>query len=225
MQTYLALDVVAALGTLAAVGFFLRAWLRSRAALHLLLALGFALVAASYPFVAWSHLGEQAGAADGVRFVGQTGGALVLALAYVASHGGRAASPLHVLGWSAAACALVGLALALLVPAGAAGPTEGDIALVAHATQSVCFATCAALAASAFRRHMTLDRAIVPAAFVLWAIGKALWVAIDLGASDSLLPLVYGCRLGAVSLLLLALALPVTRSRRDGGRGHGGDAA
>lgn len=207
---YFVLDVVSAAATLLAALFFVRAWLRSRAPLLLLLSIGFLLLCASYPFVAASEL-RDAGpdAYDVLRFAGQTGGALVLALAYAASHGGRAASPFPVLGWSAAVTAVLAGGLVAVVRLTVGLPRVDDVALVAHVVQALSFATCAALASTAYRRLPTIDRALVPLAFAVWALGKLTWVFIDMGSTLVALPIVYACRLAAIALVLLAVALPV----------------
>jgi hypothetical protein len=207
---YVALDALSAAATLSIVGFFLRTWRRSGAALHLLMAVGFLLVAGSYALVAASEfdLAGPAGAIDALRLIGQTFGAVVLALAYVASRGGRAASPLRVLAASAALVA-AGLAVGALLGAPFAQVASGRVAsLSAHAAQALAFATCAWLSFRAFRRQPAAQRALVPGAFLLWTVMKYTWVLIDVSGAQELVGFAYASRFVAIGLLQLALWLP-----------------
>ena len=208
---YLALDVLASLLTLGVVGFFAALWRRSGHNLHLLMVAGFLLVASGFLGVSASEFNLQ-GEPDNwhaLRFVGHTAGALVLVLAYASAHQHGAARPWRVAAWTVAIMGLILAALYWLAPPVSPLPRLQNAFVVAHAVQFAAYAACAAYASSAFRRHPSFDRALVPAAFVSWALSKYTWLLIDLSRAQEVVPFVYAWRFLAIGLLLAALFLPV----------------
>ena len=221
---YLALDIVAFLLTLGVVGFFAALWRRSGHSLHLLMLAGFLLVAAGFLGVSASAFNLQ-GEPDNwhaLRFVGHTAGALVLVLAYASAHQHGAARPWRVAAWTVALMGVILAAIYWIAPPLSRLPRLQNAFVVAHAVQAIAYAGCAAYASSAFRRHPSFDRALVPAAFLSWALSKYTWLLIDLSRAQDLVAFVYGWRFIAIGLLLLALFLPVRHaweSKRRAPRG------
>lgn len=216
LGAFVLLDVLAAVLTLGVVAFFAAAWRRSGAPLHLLFAAGFGLVGAGFLAVSTSQfdLARTGEAWDAFRLATQTGGALTLLLAYLSARRHGAARPLQVLGWLAAAGGLGLLALYLLVPPADALPPLDDAFAFAHAVQFGAFLGCVALSLEAYRRSTGPAGALVPGAFLLWALSKYTWLLIDLTAAQDLVPLVFVWRFGAIALLLLAVGLPARALRR-----------
>lgn len=212
-----ALDAVATLLTLAVAGFFALTWRRSGAALHLLFAVGFGLVALGYVAVSTSEfdLARESAAWDAWRLALQTGGALVLLCGYLSARRHGAAKPLQALGWAAAAAGVVFLALYLLAPPASGLPSPERAFTVAHGVQFLAYLGCVALSMEAYRRAPSMVNALVPAAFLAWGFSKYTWLLIDLTAAQDLVVLVYAWRFGAILLLLGALALPVRAARRE----------
>lgn len=204
-----ALDIVASLLTLVLVAFFVRTWVRTRLGLHLLLAAGFLLVGGSFLFVATSEFSVAASGARLylARYVAQTGGALLLALAYL---GARSGDPRV---WETSGWAVVALA-AILVGALALGPLsylpdrDGSVEIVAHVAQAAAYAVCAALSWRAAPRGPV---PLVPLAFAAFALSKYTWLLIDVSAARDLVGFVYAWRFAGILLLLAAVALPVER--------------
>lgn len=200
------LDVLAAAASLLLAAFFGRTWWRTRDDLHLLLATGFVLLAVSYPAVAVSHA-DPLGPWNAARLAGQTPGAAGLALAYASRRGpGRVA---RVAGWGVAIVGLASLALALLLSPRAQEAARTPALVAAHAIQAACLAACAAYAWRPGGRTM----ALVPLGFASLAASKLAWLAVDLGAPDALVALVYACRFAGLGLLLAVAGVPLRLPR------------
>lgn len=208
----LALDAVAALLTLAVAGFFARIWRATGSALLLLFAVGFGLVGLGYVGVSVGRfdLAQPVGAWDALRVAGQLGGALVLLFAYVSHRVHGSPRPWSVLAWAAAGSSVVVAALFWALPPFASWPAFGQALPILHGLMFLAYAACAALALPGLLQHPTLDRALVPAAFLAWAATKYTWMLIDLmprGAAADFAPLVYVWRFLALGLLLAAIGL------------------
>src|ERR1051325_11318061 len=98
---YASLDAAAFALTMGLVVFFLLAWLRSEGSLHLLLLVGFFLVAVGFLGSSPDEYSptQHATPVDAVRIAGQTGGALVIALAYASFTFLQAYTPLRAAAW------------------------------------------------------------------------------------------------------------------------------
>src|SRR5688500_10093002 len=118
------LDAAAFALTMGLAFFFLVAWLRSESPLYLLLLVGFFLVAVGFLSVSPDEFSPTQGATpvDAVRIAGQTGGALVIALAYASFTFPRFYTELRAAAWglatgTAAVCASVWAPTGLVEPA------------------------------------------------------------------------------------------------------------
>lgn len=202
----LVLDAVSAALGLAVALFFLRAWRTSGDGRHLLFAIGLLLVGASFLTVTASEfdLGSPTGAWDALRLAGQTGGALVVLLTYVAAREDRPRSFLVLGGAAAILSAVAALVLIALPPAGEL-PSGPALFAVAHLVQTACWAGTATLAGRNWWRDPSASRFLVPAAFASFALSKYTWLILDLEQDERLAFLVYPWRLLALSLLLVAL--------------------
>lgn len=214
-----ALDALAALLLLGVAGFFVASWRRSGEPLHLLFAVGFGLVALgiSAVFTAQFDLARRFEAWDALRLVGHTGGALVLALAYGSARLHGVARPARVLGWAAAAVAVLVALLYVALPPAFDLPNLADAFAAAHAVQFVAYLACVGLSLEGFRRAPTLENAFVPAAFLAYAFSKWTWLLIDLTADLEVVPFVLLWRFTAIGLLLAAVLSPF----RPRGGAHG----
>lgn len=216
---FAALDVLAALGSLALAGFFAWSWARSRDDLHLLLAAGFALLAVSYPAVAVSHFapGETIGRWDAARLAGQSAGALGLALAYAGRRARSGAA--RKAGWVVALGGVAGLVAALLLSPPTQAVDRRTALVAAHALQAAAFFACAAASTDGWRRRAVATRALVPAGFAALGASKLAWLLVDVGFPDGLVVAIYAGRFAGLVLLLLALGLPMRapRPRAQGG--------
>lgn len=210
-----ALDLLSAALLAVLVAFFARSWRRSGEPLHLLFAVGFGLIAAGVASVSTSafDLARPVDAWDALRFAGYSGGAFVLFFAYLSRRRHGVARPARALAWSAAAGALMVVALYFLLPPEAQLPVLADVFALAHAAQLLAFLGCATLALPAFLRAPRLDHALVPAAFLLFALSKYTWLLIDVTGVLQVVPIVFLWRFLGVGLLLLAVGLPSPRRR------------
>ena len=118
LSSIVLLDFVACALTLFVAGFFAVTWRRLGNSLHLLFAVGFGLVALGYTgvFTSEFELTRKGELWDAVRFAGHTGGALVIAFAYMSARQHGTARPWRVLGWSIAALGILMVLLYLAVP-------------------------------------------------------------------------------------------------------------
>lgn len=170
---YLGLDVASAALTLVVAGFFLLSWRRSGLGLHLLLAVGFLIVGASFSASSTSQFEpEKSAFLDVVRIGGQTGGALVLVFAYVGARRHGDPRPWATLGWTAAAIFVLVAALFALYPPFNRFPSYRESLIVAHLVQTGAYALCTVLSSSSFRRAPTLEHLLVPARSSSASIGS-----------------------------------------------------
>lgn len=211
----MAADATSGVLTLVLAAFFLRLWRASRDPEHGLFALGFFLIGGTFPLVTASQIGllESVDVVHSARLAGQLGGALVLALAYASTRVHGRSRPFVVLALTIVA-ALAVLVVVLAVPP--RGSLEGMFA-VAHATMVVAYGACAWLSFASVMRRPAGVSFLVPGAFVAWAISKYTWLLIDITADLRLVGFVYFWRYSAITLLLLAVALP---ARSRGGDRH-----
>lgn len=205
-----ALDILSSLLTFVLVGFFLLTWRRSGRTHHLLMAIGFFLVAASFAAASTSQFNLAGPTAffDALRIAGQTGGALVLAFTYLSLHRHGAARPGLVAAWALAAAAILFVTVYLLVPPFASLPAPSATFAWAHATMAVAYLLCTWYSAGAFKRGPVATNLLVPGAFLCWALTKYTWFLIDVSGAQDLVPYVYVWRFLALGLLLSALILP-----------------
>lgn len=189
---------------------FLRVSRAKRGSICLLFAAGVALLAWSFPTPAIRASGAGAGGDpwEGLRLVGQTGGALVVLCAYATVRLFGRARPALAVGW-----ALVGLTLAVasfiaLSPAGALTPSAGT-RLAAHGVMAFTWVGASALAAG------RTGGGAVPIAFFAFALGKAAWMGLDLGAGEWVVPWIYAARLVGIFALLFAIRPPSSVRRVD----------
>lgn len=202
---WFALDIVSAAMLLGLAGFFAVLWVRSRDTLPGLFAVGFALVGLGFPTVAasQSRLLDPAGTFDALRLASQTGGALILALAYLSARLHGSPRPVEVAAWAVAALC-VGFALVyLVIPPIRALPRLDHLLGAGHAVMVACYAACTLLSAASFRHGARLELGLVPAGFLALAFAKYTWLLGDLGAT-SVSGLAYSWRLVGLVLLILA---------------------
>ncbi|MCA1813656.1 MAG: hypothetical protein LC624_06865 [Halobacteriales archaeon] len=209
---FVALDAVSAVLTLIVALFFARIWRLTGSALLLLFAVGFGLVGVGYFGVSVSQfdLAAPIGAWDALRIAGQLGGALVLLFAYVSHRVHGSPRPWTVLAWSAAGLSAIGALLFWAMPPFAQSPRLGEALPVLHGLMFLAYVACAVLALPGLLKQPTLDRALVPAAFLAWAATKYTWMVLDLlpqASTERLAPLVYCWRFLAIALLLAAIGL------------------
>lgn len=209
------LDAISAGLAFLVAGFFIASWRRSRNDLFLLHAVGFALTAIGFLAVSQSEFDPAAEATrwDALRLAGRTGGALVLVFAYASARRHGSARPLRVLAWVAAAGGALLVAFYWGVPPRASLPPLEDSLVLAHVVQLVAFLGCVVLSSSSYRREPRADLALVPGAFVAWALTQYTWILIYISDEQAIVPFVYGWRFLALALLLAALALPARRWR------------
>jgi hypothetical protein len=210
---FVLLDSAAALLTLVVAAFFLRVSSITRSSQHLLFGVGFALVGVGYVGVSVSQfdLAQPLGSWDGLRIAGQLGGALVLLSAYV-SHRRHGSPRVWVaLGWAAAGVSAVGALLFWALPPFAQWPGFDQALPLLHGLMFLAYAACAVLAARGALQQPSLDRALVPAAFLAWAATKYTWMIVDLlprtDTAYTIAWLVYAWRFLAIALLLAAIGL------------------
>jgi hypothetical protein len=203
------LDVASALLTLLVAVFFGRLAARTGDGLLGLFAAGFALIGVGFVGVSTSQFDTQQppGAWDGLRIAGQLGGALVLLCSYVSHRVHGSPRPWAVLGGVLAIASGLAAFLFLVVPPFAQWPGLGTVLPVAHALMLACHLACAAMALPSLLRQPSLDRVLVPAAFLAWAASKYTWLLIDLSRDAELAWFVYVWRYLAIAMLLTAIGL------------------
>lgn len=209
------LDAASALLTLGVAAFFLRVYLATRTSLHLLFALGLALVGATFATTTASRfdLGGDPGLYDHIRIAGQLGGALVVLFAYAGARARGSPRPWVAIGLAAAALSVFfGLLLVALKL-----PTRREDFAVAHAVMALAWAAAAWMAARGSFSLVASRRGLVPAAFALFALSKYTWFVVEAGrADDAMALLVYPWRFAAIALLLAALVVaPRAKEARD----------
>ena len=203
-------DVASAVLTLLITAFFARLWRRSREPLDLLFTIGFLLAAIGFLSVAVSFLNPFGTfrLVVGLRVSGQTAAALVLLFAYLSVRVHGAARLWIALGWTAATGAVILALLFAAVPPFFAVPNTGTMLAAAHVVMAAAFTACAVMSGRGFARRRTLDRTLVPAAFLSMAVGNYTWLIFDVFEIDGLVSLAYMWRLLALVLFLLAVLLP-----------------
>lgn len=198
------LDATSALLTLGVAAFFLRVYAGTRASLHLLFALGLALVGATFATTAASHfdLGGAPSLYDHARIAGQMGGALVVLFAYAGARSRGSPRVWIAVGWAAVALSLF-FGLIYL-----AFPTRRQDFAFAHAVMALAWAGAAWMAARGSLSLVASRRFFVPAAFALLAVSKYTWFVVEAGqADDAMTLLVYPWRFLAIGLLVAALVV------------------
>jgi len=208
---FVGLDVVSALLTLALGALLVRTWALTRAPIALLLGVAFILLGASYATVTASQfdLGRSPDLWDELRLAGQTGASLVLFLTYLSSRASRNPVPFRVLAGAVGALTVAVGLLDVVLPSLSARIPERQYFLGAHLVMAMAFGACAFMAARGFGQHPTRDRALVPLAFLFFAISKYTWFIIDLTRSDAPVGLIYAWRFAGIALLGFALVRPL----------------
>lgn len=216
-EPFVVLDAVSAVLTLIVAAFFLQLVWATRESLHLLFAVGFLLLGLSFTSVAASELNLTVAPLeiDAFQLSGQLAGALVLLMGYLSVRRHGRARLWIALAWAAAAAGLFFAVLYLVVPPFLTLPDLATSIPYAEGLMFLSFAGCAAMAASGFARHPTLDRVLVPAAFACLAATKYTWLLFDLSGSLSIVPFVYVWRFLALGLFLFAIRLPPRRPPGD----------
>jgi hypothetical protein len=153
-----------------ALGFLAIARL-SRSPLHAMVALGFALLAVGFLFVAASHFGRVgADLVDAVRIFCQLTGALVLVFAYGSYHLTGRVHGVLLLVASVGAVLALGVVFYWVVP-----PIQSLVLLptyiaVAYGMMSACYLGCFLLSGYGWHKRPTWGRAMVPLAFLAWTL-------------------------------------------------------
>jgi hypothetical protein len=204
---YVVLDGASALLTLAvALGFMAIArW--SRSGLHYLVASGFILLALGFAFVAASHFegGVGATAADALRIFCQLSGSFLLLFAYGSYNlTGRAHAAVVVASAFGLVVALAAIVYWIVPPLASLPPLPEYFAF-AYGLMSASFLGCALFSGYGWHRRPTLGRALVPLGFLCWTLSTYTWIFIVLADAGQFLPVVYSWRFAAILLMLGAM--------------------
>ena len=203
-----ALGVFALVLATVVAAVFARGWRRTQDPLHLLVALSFVLLGVSF-LVTTGLLDSllSPGAALAARVAGQVAGGLLLLFGYTSVRRYGSARIGLAFVWTA----LTGMALVTIVyiSSRAEGhfPSVGSVDLVGSLVLSASFALCGVMSFSGFIRHPMLERGLVPAAFLAFALENYTWLFLGTThPSIALLPHLW--RLTGLSLLLAAVWTP-----------------